>query len=85
MKFKTNDIPIDKQNKIVKILSKIDENLNVNDLGYYDISYNPLNEAKTNKNEIQLWYFIGPLLILICIFVLLLSKLYKRNKEYAKV
>ena len=66
-------------------LSKIDDNLNTNDLKSYDISYNPISKTKTNKNEIELWYFIGPLLILICIFVLLLSKLYKKNKEYAKV
>ena len=65
-------------------LSKIDDNLNTNDLKYYDISYNPINKTKTN-NKIELWYFIGPFLILICIFVLLLSKIYKRSKEYAKV
>lgn len=71
-------------NNPINDLSKINENLNTNDLNYYDISYNPIKKTK-NNNEIELWYFIGPLLILICIFVLLLSKLYKRNKEYAKV
>lgn len=30
LKYKTNDIPIDKQNKIVKILSKIDEKIDIN-------------------------------------------------------
>ena len=71
-------IPENKPN--ISSLNQIEKKLNINRLQNYDISNNPIP-----KQEIQMWYFIGPLLILISIFILLLSKLYKRKNKYVKV
>ena len=53
LKFKTNDIPIDKQNKIVKILAKIDEKIDINNQINDNLFKFAINYLNNKKEDIE--------------------------------